>query len=65
LKEHHEPIIDRDLWNRTQEELKRRSPSEEQKSKHSNRYWCSGKFIVRNVDAVMSAARKINEWRCL
>ena len=44
LQNHHEPIIDRDLWDRTQEELKRRSTSAEQKAKHSNRYWCSGKL---------------------
>lgn len=44
IKNHHEGIIDRDLWDRTQEELRRRSPSEEQKSRHSNRYWCSGKI---------------------
>lgn len=44
LKDHHEPIIDRELWEKTQIELQRRSPSEEQKAKHSNRYWCSGKI---------------------
>ena len=44
IKNHHEGIIDRNLWDRTQEELRRRSPSEEQKSRHSNRYWCSGKI---------------------
>lgn len=44
IKDHHEGIIDRYLWDRTQEELRRRSPSEEQKSRHSNRYWCSGKI---------------------
>ncbi len=44
LQNHHEPIIDRELWDRTQEELMRRSPSPEQRSKHSNRYWCSGKI---------------------
>lgn len=44
IKDHHEGIIDRDLWDRTQEELRRRSPSEERKSRHSNRYWCSGKI---------------------
>lgn len=44
IKNHHEGIIDRDLWDRTQEELRRHSPSEEQKSGHSNRYWCSGKI---------------------
>lgn len=44
LKNHHTPIIDRDLWNRTQDELLRRSPSGETKTKHSSRYWCSGKL---------------------
>lgn len=44
LTNHHEPIIDRRLWDRTQEELRRRSPAEEQKRKYSNRYWCSGKL---------------------
>ncbi|MDY3014597.1 MAG: recombinase family protein [Evtepia sp.] len=47
IKDHHPEIaiIDRDLWDRTQAELERRSPSPEQKAKHSNRYWCSGKLI--------------------
>ena len=44
IKNHHEGIIDRDLWDRTQEELRRRSPAEEQKSRHTNCYWCSGKI---------------------
>lgn len=44
LKNHHEAIIDRDLWNRTQAELERRSLSAVQKSRHSSRYWCSGKI---------------------
>lgn len=44
LTNHHEPIIDRQLWDRTQAELRRRSPAEEQKRKYSNRYWCSGKL---------------------
>lgn len=44
IKDHHEAIIDRDLWNRTQAELKRRSPSADQRSRHSNHYWCSGKI---------------------
>ena len=44
IKDHHEAIIDRDLWNRTQAEPKRRSPSADQRSRHSNHYWCSGKI---------------------
>ncbi len=44
IPNHHEPIIERELWNRTQEELKKRSITENQKTKYSNRYWCSGKL---------------------
>lgn len=46
IRDHHPEIaiIDRDLWDRTQAELERRSPSPEAKSRHSNRYWCSGKL---------------------
>jgi len=43
IKDHHEPIIDRDTWDKTQAELARRSPTEEQKVKYFNRYWSSGK----------------------
>ncbi|MDR1754917.1 MAG: recombinase family protein [Eubacterium sp.] len=45
IRDHHEPIIERNLWERAQEEIKKRSPSQETKSKYSNRYWCSGKLI--------------------
>lgn len=46
IRDHHPEIaiIDRELWDRTQAELERRSPSPELKAKHSNRYWCSGKL---------------------
>jgi len=44
LRNHHEPIITRELFDRTQRELERRSPSKEQKAKHSNRYCFSGKI---------------------
>lgn len=58
LKDHHQPIIDRDLWNRTQTELRSRSSSAklpkdppglthagQPKSRYSSRYWCSGKLF--------------------
>lgn len=71
LKDHHEPIIDRDLWNRTQAELLRRSPSEEAKSKHSNRYWCSGKLYCGLCgQRYVSRTKKLKNgtiykaWRC-
>lgn len=71
LKDHHEAIIDRDLWDRTQEELKRRSPTPEQKSKHSNRYWCSGKIHCAECgNSYVSRTKKLSNgeiykaWRC-
>lgn len=71
LKDHHEPIIDRELWNRTQAELLRRSPSEEAKSKHSNRYWCSGKLYCGMCgERYVSRKKKLKNghvykaWRC-
>lgn len=71
LKGHHEPIIDRELWNRTQEELRRRSPSEDVKSKHSNRYWCSGKLYCGLCGRrYVSRTKKLKNgttykaWRC-
>ena len=45
LRNHHEPIIDRVLWERTQEELLRRSGLVLRHEKHSSRYWCSGKLF--------------------
>lgn len=73
IRDHHPEIaiIDRDLWDRTQAELERRSPSPETKSKHSNRYWCSGKlwcgecggrFISRSKN--LSAGGSYKAWRC-
>ena len=44
LRDHHEAIIDRETWDATQRELARRSIKQEDKSKYSNRYWCSGKI---------------------
>lgn len=71
LKDHHEPIIDRELWNRTQAELLKRSPSEDAKSKHSNRYWCSGKLYCGLCGKrYVSRTKKLKNgtvykaWRC-
>jgi DNA invertase Pin-like site-specific DNA recombinase/uncharacterized coiled-coil protein SlyX len=71
LKDHHEPIIDRETWDKVQKELARRAPSEEQKSKHSNRYWCSGKLICGECgQRFVSRTKKLRggeqykAWRC-
>ncbi len=71
LKNHHEPIIDREMWEAVQRELSRRSPSEDIKSKHSNRYWCSGKiycgicgekFVSRSKS--LKNGKEYKAWRC-
>lgn len=71
LKNHHEPIIDRETWDKTQEELRRRSPSEAQRSRHSNRYWCSGKvFCGVCGQRFVSRTKRLHNgqtykaWRC-
>ena len=43
--DHHTPIVERELWDKVQAILDEKSPSEEQKIKHSNRYWLSGKVF--------------------
>ncbi len=48
LRNHHEPIISQELFERTKSELERRSPTKEQKVKHSNRYCFSGKIKCGN-----------------
>lgn len=46
IEDHHqsERIIDRELWNKVQRILEEKSPDDETKAKHSNRYWTSGKI---------------------
>lgn len=44
IRTHHEAIIDRETWDAVQQELARRSARQEDESKYSNRYWCSGKI---------------------
>lgn len=70
LSNHHEAIIDRETWNKTQKELIRRSPNGEQKKKHSNRYWCSGKIVCGECgQRFVSRTKKqksnfYKAWRC-
>ncbi|MBQ8906592.1 MAG: recombinase family protein [Ruminococcus sp.] len=71
LRDHHEPIIDRDIWDRAQAILADRALSDDQKSRHSCRYWCSGKivcgvcgerFISRTKH--LTDASTYHAWRC-
>lgn len=60
IKNHHTPIIERELWDRTQKELARRSMVGNRKEKYSNRYWCSGKIVCGECGAkfVIRKSRK-------
>ena len=72
IENHHEAIVSKDMWLKTQEELLRRSPSEEVRTKHSNRYWCSGKLICGECGRrfVSKTSKSVNGypykgWRCI
>ena len=51
IHNHHEPIIDRSLWEKTQAELERRAPGDT--SRHSDRYRYSGKVYCGICGSVM------------
>ena len=58
LQDHHEPIIDRELWNVVQAELARRNPHGEQPFGHSNRYIFSGKIKCGECGASFVSRKK-------
>ncbi len=45
IENNHEAIIDRERWNKAQVILKSRQTPQKDKSKFSNKYWCSGKVF--------------------
>lgn len=73
IKDHHPEIaiISRKMWDDTQKELERRSTSAEQKSKHSNRYWVSGKVFCgtcgeRFVNKIKKTSQGTSRaWNCM
>lgn len=74
IKDHHPDIaiISRELWDKTQIEIKKRSPSNERKVKYSNRYWCSGKLVCGECDSSFVSRVKnllngdtYRAWRCI
>lgn len=71
LRGNHEPIISRTLFERAQEELKRRAPSDEQRSRHSSRYCFSGKLQCGLCGSTFVSCSKkrvdgslYKAWRC-
>lgn len=74
IKDHHPQIaiVNRELWDATQTELKRRSMAGKQGAKHSNRRWCSGKIRCGVCgEHFVSRRRTLGDgtehisWRCL
>lgn len=51
IRDHHDPIIDRELWNTVQEALQNRNRTKRRSSGHSNRYVFSGKIICGECGA--------------
>ncbi|MCM1330696.1 MAG: recombinase family protein [Ruminococcus sp.] len=45
IKNHHEPIISREVWDGVQAELERRGQKTKEGKRHSNSYWHSGKVF--------------------
>ena len=71
LKDHHEPIISRDLFDKANRILDAKSLSQEGKAKHSNRYPFSGKIKCGRCGASYVARYKTRKdgsrykaWRC-
>ncbi len=58
LTDHHEPIIDRELWDMVQAELSRRNLHGELSSGHANRYIFSGKIKCGECGASFVSRKK-------
>jgi len=72
IKDHHEPIISRELFDEANRILDERALSQEGKAKHSNRYALSGKIRCSACDSSYVARYKKRKngsiykaWRCL
>jgi len=72
IKDHHEPVISRELFDRANRILDEKSRSQEGKSKHSNRYPFSGKIKCGCCGSSYVARYKTRKngsrykaWRCL
>lgn len=71
LRDHHEPVIERSLWERTQRALNSRGLPDGEKKRYSSRYWCSGKLYCgvcgkRYVSRYknLKNGTRYQAWRC-
>ncbi len=71
LRNHHEAIVSRTIFDQTQQELHRRAPHSDNTQRYSNRYWCSGKircghcgshFVLRKANRQGGAVYR--SWCC-
>lgn len=58
LRDHHEPIVDRELWDIVQQELKKRNRNGALGAGHSNRYVFSGKIKCGECGASFVSRKK-------
>lgn len=58
IRDHHEPIIDRDLWNNVQKELARRNRNRSGSAGHSTRFVFSGRIVCAECGARFISRRK-------
>jgi len=58
IRDNHEPIVSREMWDNAQEELKRRATPKARALRHSNRYWCSGKLICGECGKTYASKHK-------
>ena len=58
ISNHHEPIVDREMWDEAQYILDKNRPSEEVRSQHTNRYPLSGKIKCGHCGSSFSAKYK-------
>ena len=71
IRDHHEPIIDRELWEDAQREMTRRNPGAKYGMGHGNRYPLSGKIRCSECKKSFVSRRrrrrdgtKYKTWRC-
>ncbi|MBQ6855508.1 MAG: recombinase family protein, partial [Lachnospiraceae bacterium] len=71
ITDHHEPIIDRELWDKVQDELQKRNRNNGHVTGHSNRHIFSGKMICGECGARFIARSKTRQsgtsykrWSC-
>lgn len=71
MKNHHEPIISREIWNLAQERLERNNKHSQGDSGHSNRYVFSGKIKCGECGAsfvgrfkYLKDGTKVRRWSC-